>query len=115
MYYFNGIPRYLGHGEQHDVDIRENGNTSITIPVAVSNVQAIRATGTLAKEDSITLKVNGSAFIAVAVTGYEIPFEQSREFAASEFDVYFPVLAIASINVTGGILTAKDHFSQIAG
>ncbi|HII99885.1 MAG TPA: LEA type 2 family protein [Methanoregula sp.] len=115
MYYLDGTPQYLGHGERYEVDIRENGNTSITIPVTVSNVQALKAIGTLAKEGSITLKVNGSAFIDVAVTEYEMPFEQSREFAASEFDVYFPVSTIASLNVTEGIRTAKDLFSQVTG
>ena len=115
VYYLDGTPQYLGHGERYEVDIRENGNTSITIPVTVSNVQALKAIGTLAQEGSITMKVNGSAFIDVAVTQYEMPFEQSREFAASEFDAYFPVSTLASINVTEGIRTAKDLISQITG
>ncbi len=115
VYYLDSTPQYLGHGERYEVDIRENGNTSITIPVTVSNVQVLKAIGSLARKGSITVKVNGSAFIDVAVAEYEMPFEKSREFAASEFDAYFPVPAIASINVTEGIQAAKDLYSQLTG
>ncbi len=113
LWYLDGDLHYLGHGEQYEVDIRENGNTSVTIPITISNLQALRAIGTLAEKGAITLKVNGSAFIDIAVTEYELPFEKSREFAASEFDVYLPVSSVAGIDVQEGIGIAKDLISQI--
>jgi LEA14-like dessication related protein len=115
LWYLAGDPQYLGHGEQYVVDIRENGNTSVTIPVTISNLQALRAIGILAEKGVITLKVNGSAFIDVAVTEYELPFEKSREFAAGEFDACLPVSSVAGIDVQEGIGIAKDLISQITG
>ena len=38
-------PVYLGHGERNSIDIRENGNTSVEIPVTISNLQALYAIG----------------------------------------------------------------------
>lgn len=108
VWYLDETPVYLGHGERHEVDIRENGNTSLTIPVTISNMQALKAIGSLAQKGSITLRVNGSAFIDVKVTEYEVPFTESREFAAEEFEAYFPVSALASINVTEKIGQVKD-------
>lgn len=113
VYYLDGTPRYLGHGEKYEVDIRQNGNTSLTIPVTISNLQALKAIGTLAQKGSITLRVNGSAFIDMAVTEYEVPFAQEKEFAASEFDAYLPVSAIASINVTEKVGQIKDILSTL--
>ena len=115
LWYLADEMQYLGHGEQYEVDIRENGNTSITIPITISNLQALKAIGTLAEKGAITLKVNGSAFIDVAVTEYELPFEKSREFAAGEFDAYLPVSSVAGIDVKAGIGIAKDLISQITG
>lgn len=115
VYYLDDTPKYLGHGERYDLDVKENGNTSLVIPVTISNMQALKAIGTLAEKESITIRVNGSAFIDVRVTSYEMPFEQSREFSASEFEAYLPVSSIAGVNVTEGIKTAKDLISQFTG
>ena len=113
VYYLDNTPQYLGHGEKYEVDIRQDGNTSVTIPVTISNMQALKAIGTLAQKGSITLRVNGSAFVDVAVTEYEVPFTQEKEFAASEFDAYLPVSAIASINVTEKVGQIKDILSGL--
>jgi LEA14-like dessication related protein len=113
VYYLDDTPRYLGHGERYEVDIHENGNTSLTIPVTISNMQAFNAIGALARKGSITLRVNGSAFIDVKVTEYELPFTEEREFAASEFEAYFPVSAIESINVTEKVGQVKDFLSGL--
>jgi len=113
VYYLDDTPQYLGHGERFDVDIRENGNTSVIIPVTISNMQALSAIGTLARKGSITLRVNGSAFVDVKVIEFELPFEQSREFAAGEFEAYFPMSAIASINVTEKVDQVRDFLSGL--
>lgn len=113
VYYLDGTPRYLGHGERHEVDISANGNTSIAIPVIVDNLQALRAIGTLAEKGSITLRVNGSAFIDVAVTEYEVPFAKSRTFDARDFDIYLPVSALASINISEKVGQVRDILSSL--
>lgn len=113
VYYLDPEPRYLGRGEQREVDIAANGNTSITVPVTIDNLQALSAIGSLAQEGSIMLGVNGSAFIDLAVTEYEVPFEQSREFEAREFGMYFPVSAIAAINVTEKIGQVTEFLSTL--
>ena len=113
VYYLDGTPRYLGHGERTEVDIRENGNTSVTIPVTVNNLQVLKAIGTLAQEGTITLRVNGSAFIDIAVTEYELPFEHEKVFEAGEFEAYFPVSAITSINVTEKVGQIRDFLAEL--
>ena len=104
VYYLDGSRTLLGHGEKSDIDIRENGNTSIEIPVTISNVQAVNAAGSLLRNGNITLYVNGSAFIDVKVTSFEKPFEQSRTFEASEFSGLIPAtIPGTDINVSEGI------------
>lgn len=115
VYYLDGTPQYLGHGEKYDIDVKENGNTSVTIPVTIGNLRALNAIGSLAQKGSITLMVNGSAFIDVKVTSWEVPFQKTREFAAGEFDAYLPMSAIASINVTEKIGKVTDFLSGISG
>jgi LEA14-like dessication related protein len=113
VYYLDGTPKYLGHGEQYNIDVKENGNTSVTIPVAINNLQALYAIGTLSQKQSITLLVNGSAFVDVKVMSWEVPFKQSREFPASEFEAYLPISALSSINVTEKIGQARNFLSSL--
>lgn len=113
VWYLDNTPQYLGHGERYEVDIRENGNTSLTIPVTISNMQALKAISSLAGKGSITLRVNGSAFIDVKVTEYELPFAQEKEVPASEFEAYLPISAIAAINVTEKVGQVKDFLSAL--
>lgn len=114
-YLDEGKPVYLGHGEQSNIDVKESGNTSVEIPVTIGNLQALYALGSLSQKGSIVLMVNGSAFIDMKVTSWELQFEEEREFAASEFDAYFPVSAIASINVTEKVGQVKDLLSGLQG
>jgi LEA14-like dessication related protein len=114
VWYLDGtMPVYLGHGERNDIDIRENGNTSVGIPVSIGNLQALYALGSLSQKGSIVLMVNGSAFVDVKVTSWEMKFEEKKEFAATEFEAYLPVSALSKVNVTEGIQTAKNLWSQL--
>lgn len=70
---------FLGHGEKYDVEIRSEGQTPVTVPVAVNNTQAIQAVSEMAREGAVTIRVNGSAFLDLEVTQFEIPFEITRE------------------------------------
>jgi hypothetical protein len=114
VYYLDDIPRYLGHGEQTDIDVAGSGNTTVIIPVTIGNIQAIKAVATFIQKESLTLTVNGSAFIDIRVTSFEKRFEQSRQFQVRDFESLVPVTAISktSINVTdkvqklGGLLDA---------
>lgn len=114
VYYLDDIPNYLGHGEQTDIDVISSGNTTVTIPVTIGNIQAIKAVATLVRKGSITINVNGSAFIDIRVTSFEKRFEQSRQFQARDIESLLPVTAIpgTSINITkklqqlGGLLDA---------
>jgi len=85
IYYLDDTPNFLGHGEQTDIDVISSGNTTVTIPVTIGNIQALRAVATLVRKGSLTLSVNGSAFIDVRVTSFEKRFEQSREFQLRDF------------------------------
>jgi LEA14-like dessication related protein len=85
VYYLDDTPNFLGHGEQTDIDVISSGNTTVTIPVTIGNMQAIRAAATLVRKGSLTLTVNGSALIDVRVTSFEKRFEQSREFHLRDF------------------------------
>ncbi len=85
VYYLDDTPNFLGHGEQTDIDVISSGNTTVTIPVTIENIQAIRAAATLVRKGSLTLTVNGSALIDVRVTSFEKRFEYSREFQLRDF------------------------------
>jgi imidazole glycerol phosphate synthase subunit HisF len=85
VYYLDDTPNFLGHGEQTDIDVISSGNTTVTIPVTIGNMQAIRAAATLVRKGSLTLTVNGSALIDVKVTSFEKRFEDSREFQLRDF------------------------------
>jgi len=43
-----------------------------------------------------------------------VPFHQTREFAASEFDAYLPLSAIASINVSEKINKVTGFLSTLS-
>ena len=80
IYYLeNGQSKYLGHGEKNNVEIRKQGQTTVTVPVVVENQQAINALMEAAKKGAITIKTSGSAFLDLQVTTFEIPFETSNE------------------------------------
>ncbi len=89
-----------------------SGNTTVTIPVTIGTVPAIKAVATLVRKGSITLNVNGSAFIDVRVTSFEKRFELSRQFTARDFGFPVPVTSGpgTSVNLTdplqklGGLL-----------
>jgi LEA14-like dessication related protein len=110
VYYLDDIQNYLGHGEQTNIDVISSGNTTVTIPVTIGNIQAIKAVATLIRKGSITLNVNGSAFIDVRVTLFEKRFEQSRQFQARDFKSLIPVTTVpgTSVNIT-------DTLQQLGG
>jgi len=91
MYYLeNGRSKYLGYGEKYGVEIRKQGETTITIPVTVDSSQAIKAVIRIAKEGAVTIKVSGSAYLDLKVTTFEIPFEKSKEIASEVFRAISP-------------------------
>lgn len=110
VYYLDDTKNYLGHGEKTNIDVEENGNTTITIPVVIGNVQAIKAVGSLVQKGSLKLNVNGSAFIDIQVTSYEKRFEQSRVFQASEFESLIPVSTIPGTDIS-----VSEGLQQIGG
>ena len=80
IYYLeNGQSKYLGHGEKYNVEVRKQGQTTVTVPVVVENQQAINALMEAAKKGAITIRTSGSAFLDLKVTTFEIPFETSNE------------------------------------
>lgn len=110
VYYLTDTRNYLGHGEKSNIEVKENGNTTVTIPVTIGNVQAVNAVGSLIQKGSIMLNINGSAFIDVKVTSYEKRFEQSREFQASEFEGLLPVTTIPGTDIN-----VADKIQQLGG
>jgi LEA14-like dessication related protein len=101
---------YLGHGEQTGIEVKNNGNTTVTIPVTVGTVQAVGAVGSLVRKGSITLRVNGSAFIDVKVTSFEKRFEQSREFKANDIEGFIPAAILS-----GTAINVSDKLQQLGG
>ncbi len=81
LYYLdeNGQSRYLGHGEKYNVEVRKQGQTTVTVPVAIDNQQAVGAIIEAGKRGAVTIKASGSAFLDLKVTTFEIPFEESRQ------------------------------------
>lgn len=104
VWYLDDTPHYLGHGEQFNISVKENGNTSLTIPVKISTIQAAQGVGSLIQKGSLLVRVNGSAVIDLRLTSYEKPFEQTREFQRSEFESLLPAtIPGTDINVAEGI------------
>lgn len=110
VYYLDEHENYLGHGEKSDIYVKENGNTTVTIPVTIGNIPALQALGSFVRKGSITLKVNGSAFIDVKVTSFEKQFEMTREFQATDYPALAPLTSLSgtSINIT-------DKLQQFGG
>jgi LEA14-like dessication related protein len=115
VYYLDGGQNYMGHGEYSNIDVRENGNTTITIPVTIENIPALKATGSLIRKGAIIIRVNGSAFIDVKVTSFEKRFEQSREFPISDFEGVIPgkSLSGSSINITEKLEQLGGFLDQV--
>jgi LEA14-like dessication related protein len=104
VWYLDDTPHYLGHGEQSNITVKENGNTSITIPVRIGTVQATQGVGSLVQKGYILIRVNGSAVIDLKLMTYEKPFEQTRDFSASGFTGLLPPsIPGTDINVSEGI------------
>jgi LEA14-like dessication related protein len=115
VYYLDDTPIFLGHGEKSDIEVKDNGNTTVTIPVVVGNVPAIHAMGSLLRKGSITLRVNGSAFIDVKVTSFEKRFEQNRVFELADFTGLLPVTTIpgTSINITDKLRNLGGYLNSV--
>jgi len=108
--YLDGTPNYLGHGEQSNIDVISSGNTTVTIPVTIGTIPAIKAVAALVRKGSITLNVNGSAFIDVKVTSFEKRFEQSRQFSARDFGFQNP-----ATNGPGNPANLTDELQKLGG
>lgn len=117
VWYRDDAEHYLGHGEQSSVEVKENGNTTVTIPVKIGTVPALQAVGSLVRKGSTVLKVNGSAFIDLKVSSYELPFEESKEFQARDFESLIPAasLAGAPVNVTEKLDQARALLNALSG
>jgi LEA14-like dessication related protein len=109
VWYLDSSPHYLGHGEQSGITVKENGNTSVTIPVRIGTIQAAQGVGSLVREGSLLIRVNGSAGIDLRLTTYEKPFEQTRQFSAGEFTGLLPA-TIPGTNINGA-----EGIQQIGG
>ena len=104
VWYLDGTPHYLGHGEQSGITVKENGNTTVTIPVRIGTIPAAQGVGSLVRKGSILIRVNGTAAIDLKLTSWEKPFEQTREFSSGEFTGLLPAtIPGTDINVSEGI------------
>jgi LEA14-like dessication related protein len=99
VYYRDGTDQYLGHGEKTSILVKEKGNTSIVIPVKIGTVPAVKAIGTLVRDGTLTLKVNGTAAIDLKVTSYSLPFEREQVFRAEQFTSLVPGVTVAGMSV----------------
>jgi LEA14-like dessication related protein len=113
--YLDDTPHYLGHGEKSDIEVKSNDNTTVIVPVTISNVQAISAVGTLIRKGSLNVTVNGSAFIDLKVISYEKRFLHTKEFPLSDFESLLPT-AIPGIsgNVTDKLRTLGQLLNSVS-
>jgi LEA14-like dessication related protein len=110
VFYLDDTQNYLGHGEQTNSMVINNGNTTVTIPVTMGTMQALGATGSLVRKGSITLNVNGSAFIDVKVTSFEKRFEQTKTIPLSDLGSFLPLNTLP-----GTFVNVTDKFQQLGG
>lgn len=117
VYYVDDGEHYLGHGERSNIDVKENGNTTVPIPVEIGNVPAIQAFGSLLRDSTLTVKVNGSAFVDVKVTEYELPFRQQRVFTTEDFGAFIPLstLSVNGFNISTGLQRLGGFLSAVPG
>jgi LEA14-like dessication related protein len=117
VWYVDDTGHYLGHGEKSGIDVKESGNTTVTIPVKIGTIPALQAMGSLVRDGSVTIRVNGSASVDLKLTSYELPFEESREFRSSQFAQLVPVTSLAGtpINVTEKIDQARGILNALKG
>jgi len=108
VYYLGDTWTYLGHGEQTGFDVKSDGNTSVVVPVNIGTAPAIGAIGSLVRKGSLTVRVNGSAFVDIRVTSFEKQFEQSRVINASDIEGIVPMAAIPGIAIHG-----TDNLGQL--
>jgi LEA14-like dessication related protein len=110
VYYPDDGPQYLGHGEQTNIDVKANDTTTVTIPVTIGTIQAAEAFSSLLRKGTITLDVNGSAFVDVKVTSWEKPFRQSRTYTTKDLESVLPVASLA-----GGSINVSEKLGQLQG
>ncbi len=117
VWYLDNGENYLGHGERTKINVKENGNTTVTIPVTIQNAPALSAFASLVQKGSLTVRVNGSAFIDIKLTEYEQPFSQQKTFTTDDFEAFIPVSALAGtgINVTAGLQQVAGMLGAAAG
>jgi LEA14-like dessication related protein len=117
LYSMDDTMNYLGHGEQSALDLPENGTTTVTIPVPIGNVQALKALGSLVRKGSITISVNGSAIIDIKGMSFEKHFEHRKEFQTRDLESLLPVTTISgtSINVTEKIQQLRGLLDLVKG
>jgi LEA14-like dessication related protein len=108
VYYLDNGPQYLGHGEQSTIDVKANDTTPVTIPVTVGTLPAARALGSLVQKGSITLNVNGSAFVDVKVMSWEKPFTRSQTYTTNDLESVLPLGSL-----TGGAIDVTDSLGKI--
>jgi len=117
LYYLDDAKNFLGHGEQSNIDVVKDGNTTVTVPVTIGKIQALKALGSFGQKGSIMLYVNGSASIGVNATSFEKPFEQKKEFRARDFESLLPVTTIPgrSINITEKLQQLRGLVDAVRG
>lgn len=68
---------FLAKGEKEDISIKANGNTTITIPLEIDNIQAIISALQGFGKESTTILVNGSMIVDFKLFSHEIFFERT--------------------------------------
>ena len=110
VWYLDDGEHYLGHGDRSGITIRESGNTSVAIPVRIGTIEAAQGIASLIRKGSLTVMINGSAFVDLRLTTYEKKFSRSEEFTAQEFSGLVP----PSFNVTEKLGQAEAILNSFA-
>ena len=89
VYYIdNGKLQPLGHGEKHNIHIRKYGNTTEKINVSLENYESVFALIKLAKDDKVTLIIDGTAHVdeikKFNIPAIEVPFKEKKDVSVKK-------------------------------
>jgi len=108
---------YLGKGKKTEkVHIRKQGQTTIGIPTTINNVSVLESLVPLARKGSVDIKVDGSVFLDLKATSYEIPFkkittiETERRTLTPKPQKSEPILTVLDEGIKSGVV-GLDSFS----
>lgn len=81
LYYDNdGTLVYIGHGEKENIFLAPESNTTIIVPLIVSNKGLIKTIAKIIMERNAEFIVKGKVYIGIGPIAIGIPFEETIKY-----------------------------------